>query len=287
LGLFVAGGASIVFSGAARSVIGPAIATTVVGGGIFTTSWLLDVYDVSMPKHARGQERGVRNGVRSHLDYVFIQSPQFDYGPMLRQGSSVTQDRLRFGYEAVSAPAGRFDQLRVGFGYRAWQAAVDHSGSALEFMLGTTSLNHFDEDFGTRGVELSARLRLDGRSWSRSIDGAFTEFEVGASGQRTSWWATAEAPAAASSESVLIAKSAVGVYLGDPWNQGGELQLYYDHRHDGLAEGLLAKGLGSGALGHVGVLGEYFVSRNLGLRLTSEIGSAWVLGAGLNFRSER
>jgi hypothetical protein len=128
---------------------------------------------------------------------------------------------------------------------------------------------------------------LDGQSWSPGIDGAFTEFEVGICAQRTTWLATHNAPSVASTESLLIAKTAIGIYLGDPWSRGGELHLYYDHRHDGLAEGMLATGLGSGALGHVGLLGEYFFGRHFGVRLSSEVGSAWVLGAGLNVRTER
>jgi hypothetical protein len=287
LGLFFGGGTTIVLSGAARSLIGPAVATTAIGAGLFATSWLLDVYQVNMPRDARGTERGRRDGLRSYLEWVTVGSPQFHYGPMLRHGAAAHWQRLAFAYEGAHAPSGRFEQLRVEGGYRLWHAAKATSGSALDVGLATLSSSHLDEDFKTQGLELSTRLRLDSRSLSKRIDGAFTEFQVGVVGRRTTWLATPEAPSATFDETLLIARTGFGVYLGDPWREGGEVQLYYDHRHDGLAEGMLASGLGSGVLGHAGIAGEYFPFSHWGLRLSGEVGSAWVLAAGLSFRSER
>jgi hypothetical protein len=284
---FFAGGATIVLSGAARSLIGPAIALTAMGGGLFATTWLLDVYHVSLPKAQRGTERGQRDGTRSSLEYVFIQSPQFDYGPMLRHSASLLNQRWHMAYEAAHAPAGGFAQLRLDLGYRPWQPELASTGNFLELGVAGLSTQQLADDLHTRGLEASVRLRVDSRNLCERIDGAFTEFQVGAVASRTHFFATEGAPAVDFDETVLIARSALGVYLGDPWRRGGELQLYYDHRHDGLAEGMLAAGLGSGALGHFGMLAEYFLGSRLGVRASTEIGSAWIVALGLSMRSEQ
>jgi hypothetical protein len=286
-GLFATGGTTIVLSGAARSLVGPAAAVTALGAGLFATSWLLDVYHVSMPRELRGQERGTRDGVRSHVELVLIDSPQFQYGPMLRHGVTARWSRLAVGYQADHAPEGRFDQLRLQVGALLWQPASARSGSSLEARTALLSSEHLDEDFRSRGLEASVRLRLDATDLSKAVRGAFTEFEVGTVAQTTEWLATAQAPTATSTETLLLARSAFGIYLGDPWQRGGELQLYYDHRHDGLAEGLLATGLGSGVLGHFGISGDYFLTQQWGVLALAEVGSAAIVSLGLQWRSER
>jgi len=86
---------------------------------------------------------------------------------------------------------------------------------------------------------------------------------------------------ALNASSLLLAHTGFGVYLGqrppDP-SLGGEIELYYDHRHDGFAGGLRARGLGSGVPGHFGLRGQYVVSSGWGLRAEAQVGSAWVLG---------
>jgi hypothetical protein len=81
--------------------------------------------------------------------------------------------------------------------------------------------------------------------------------------------------------SLLLAHMGFGVYVGQRAAMapsGGEFELYYDHRHDGFAGGLKLRGLGSGAAGHLGLAGHYYVSEAWGLRALAEVGSAWVLG---------
>jgi hypothetical protein len=58
--------------------------------------------------------------------------------------------------------------------------------------------------------------------------------------------------------------------------------LYYDHRHDDFAAG--QPGLGSGALGHFGLDGRWFMDERWGLLLDAQAGSALVIGASLLMR---
>ena len=69
---------------------------------------------------------------------------------------------------------------------------------------------------------------------------------------------------------------------GDPFR--GEAKIYYDHRHDDDAGGLLASGLVSGVFGHVGVEGLWLSRSGWGARAYGEVGSAGVLGLSLLYR---
>jgi hypothetical protein len=77
------------------------------------------------------------------------------------------------------------------------------------------------------------------------------------------------------------------MYLGNRADRqtGGEVQIYYNHRHDGFAGGLKVNGLGSGPAGHFGILGSYQLSPEWGVRLRTEAGSAYTLGLDAVFRT--
>jgi len=66
---------------------------------------------------------------------------------------------------------------------------------------------------------------------------------------------------------------------------GGEVEMYYDHRRDGLAGGIKTLGPSSGFAGHVGLRGEYYPAAAWGFNALVERGSAWVLGSAIVFRT--
>ncbi|HWO11349.1 MAG TPA: hypothetical protein VNN80_17770, partial [Polyangiaceae bacterium] len=94
---------------------------------------------------------------------------------------------------------------------------------------------------------------------------------------------------------LLLVHSGFGVYVGaraaapqrgigaDP--RGGELEIYYDHRRDGFVGGMKTLGASSGFAGHVGLRGQYYASESLGLSAEVQVGSTWVLGSSLLFRT--
>ena len=67
-------------------------------------------------------------------------------------------------------------------------------------------------------------------------------------------------------------------------SQGGEARVYYDHRHDGYAAGLILTGLGSGVAGHFGLDLRGYFSETFGLRLDAQVGSSQIVGLSLLIR---
>jgi hypothetical protein len=82
----------------------------------------------------------------------------------------------------------------------------------------------------------------------------------------------------------LLARFGYGIYLGWPGSARGEIALYYDHRHDDFAAGFKMPGLGSGVIGHFGVEGRLFVTRQWGVAAEAAVGSAYITGLSILFR---
>ena len=93
----------------------------------------------------------------------------------------------------------------------------------------------------------------------------------------------------------LLLRSGFGLYIGAraPAQRsapagalpGGEVEIYYDHRRDGLAGGIKTLGPNSGFAGHVGLRGEYYPTAAWGMNAIIERGSTWVLGSAVSFRT--
>jgi hypothetical protein len=148
--------------------------------------------------------------------------------------------------------------------------------------LGGYRREQLDFDFRTHALEGSALMRLDGTRLAPDLRGIFWEFAAGYVWRTTELMSFGERQ----TDSLLIARSAFGVYLGTQKRAAGEVQLYYDHRHDGWTEGLLAEGLGSGVLGHAGLSGHFELSERWAATAQVEVGSAWLYGLGIRFQGD-
>jgi hypothetical protein len=144
--------------------------------------------------------------------------------------------------------------------------------SYLEPRVGFSEHRFEGSGFATRVFELELEARLD--SWRILPDTFSAFFQLGAGWAQQ--WFVFDLPGvdAENATSLLLAHAGFGAYVG----QGGELELYYDHRHDGFAGGLKVNGLGSGVAGHFGLRGEVPISRDWGVRAEAQVGSAWVVG---------
>jgi hypothetical protein len=125
--------------------------------------------------------------------------------------------------------------------------------------------------------------RLDLARAGRSLAGSFVEGQVGAGLELYAFDASGS-HLGDNAFGLLLARFGFGVYFGDGGRQSGEALLYYDHRHDDFAAGLGVQGIGSGILGHMGLSGRYFVTREWGLVGLLEVGSAVVSGLSVRYR---
>jgi hypothetical protein len=268
-------------TGAARDLVGPTALLGVAGVGGFAVSFLANVYATWAPVDGLGTPLEVLPLLESSIGYRYVYDPQFDYRHFL---AVELAGRLQAWHVSAGATVGQDNQRVEGaagyrlLGPRGHGAKPASDGSYLEPRLGY-SYHDFERDrFSSQVVELALEGRLDIDDYLPDVHGAFFEGEAG--------WAKQvfhhELPGADpyTWTSLLLARVGFGLYLGQraPEQAGGELQLYYDHRHDGFAGGLKVNGLGSGPAGHFGLLANYQLSPLVGLRLRAEAGSAYIFG---------
>jgi hypothetical protein len=268
-------------TGAARDLVGPTALLGVAGVGTFGASFLANVYATWAPPEGLGEPLASLPLLETSLGYQYVYDPQFNYRHFV---TAELSGRLEAWHLAAGAALGQDNQrLELSGGYRllgprGHGADAVRGGSYLEPRIGYSSHDFDRDDFSSQVLELALEGRLDIDRYLPDVRGAFFEGEAGWAKQVFHHDLPESDPYTWTS--LLLARVGFGLYLGNRQDArtGGELQVYYDHRHDGFAGGLKVNGLGSGPAGHFGLLASYQVTRSWGLRVRSEAGSAYTFG---------
>jgi len=284
LGLTAAGFATLAATGASRHLSPVIFATPVAGVGLFIVSWLADVQGVTMPAGGRGAPLLGAPVLEARLGTRYVYDPTVAYGTLVGPALDLRWRRWRLSPGAWIATAGHNVRanLEAGFrfaGPRPGAEAAD--GSHVEAALGATH-HRFRENFDLTVLEAQARGRVDLRRLGPSLSGSFAEWGLGLGWALTHFHVGARETDA---DGLLLARFGYGLYFGQAPGRTGEVMAYYDHRHDDYAGGLKLTGLGSGAAGHVGLEGTFYVFARWGLRIEAQAGSAYLAGLALVHRS--
>lgn len=283
IGLAAGSLAGLAYTGAARAFVAPLAALGMFGVGAFGVSFLADVYNVAAPPEGWGRSPNRVSLVEASVGYTYLHQQQFRFSHLLRYSLQARGGRVLVGAAGSLAPRDAHDHTLLEAGYRFWGATPSHEqhdGSFLEARAGLYRTRYAEEDFTTRGHQLLLTARLDSERWAPEIHGAFAEASLGYA-RRVSEF---DMLSAKQVDALLLGGFAFGVYHGEPERLGGWSKLYYDHRHDGYAAGLLTPGLGSGVIGHFGLEVHHYLSSRFGLSVVTELGSAWLLTTLLRVR---
>jgi len=272
-------GAILFRTGAARNLVGPAALLAVTGVGTFGLSLLSSLYATWAPRAGWGEPSARQALLESALGYSYVDDPQFPFHHFLttrldaRLGHAPA---LHLGLASAHAPDQGNQRYELESGLRLLEQRpspeLSPDGSYLEPRLGYSEHRFASTGFVTRVLEFGVEARLDSVRLLSDVRGAFFQLGAGWAEQ----WFVFDLPGvdALNASSLLLAHVGFGMYV----QRQGELELYYDHRHDGFAGGLKALGLGSGVAGHFGLRGQYAFTPDWGLRAEAQVGSAWVLG---------
>lgn len=278
-----AAGAVLFRTGASRNLVGPTALLAVAGVSTFGLSLLSSLYATWAPREGWGEASQRRALLESSLGYSYVDDPQFAFHHFLTtrlEARLGAQPAVHLRLDTAYAPDQRNQRYELLSGLRLLEqgrgarGAAEHprDGTYLEPQIGYIEHRFDDSGFVTRVFELQLEARVDAARLLPDVRGAF--FQLGA-GWAEQWFAfDAPGVSALNTSSLLLAHAGFGLYLP----HASELELYYDHRHDGFAGGLKANGLGSGVAGHFGLRGEVAVSDDWGVRAEAQLGSAWVLG---------
>ncbi len=291
LGATAVGGVSLFLTGASRYLVAPLAALTIAGVGIFAVSWLADIYGVTAGPEGTGIPLLFAPRLESELGYRYVYDPQFAYRSFFVSGLRLNYRDFRLEPSAWIATDDANARWRVLSAWRMFgplpaPAARARDGSRLDLQAAVTHHRYDSDGFNTVTVELALDGRLDLERWAEPLRGSFADFGVGAALQTFDYDAV-DLGFASDVEQMLLARFGFGMYLGDPAERGGEVSLYYDHRHDDFAAGLKLTGLGSGIPGHFGSEVRYYFSRDFGVLVDAQAGSAYILGMSLLYRVGR
>jgi hypothetical protein len=276
-------------TGAARYLAAPLIASLVGGVGLFAVSGLADIYGVLAPPGGTGAAPRTAPIVTAAFGARYLHDPHASYHRLLGAALDVRAGALRLSPSAWVAEADANHRLRAEIAYRVagpraslpGGATADASdGSYLDIVLGGTEDRHAARGFTMRGAEVALAGRLDLGRVGPTLAGSFAEGALGAALASYRY----DGVAARDRDEVLLARFGFGIYLGRLPGPAGELSLYYDHRHDGYAGGLVTRGIGSGLAGAFGLDATFFPVSRWGVRLEAQAGSALLAGVGIVHR---
>jgi hypothetical protein len=288
LGATAVGGVSLFLTGASRYLVAPLAALTIAGVGVFAVSWFADIYGVAAGPDGTGVPLLLAPRLETELGYRYIYDPQFAYRSFFVSGFDLRLSDFRVepsAWTALDDANARFRLLSAWriFGPRPAPAPRARDGSRLELQAAATHHRYDSDGFNTVTVELALDGRLDLERWAEPLRGSFADFGVGAALEAYDY-DVPDLGFGSDVEQMLLARFGFGMYLGDPAERGGEVVVYYDHRHDDFAAGLKMTGLGSGIPGHFGAQARYYFNHDFGLLLDVQGGSAYIAGMSLLYR---
>jgi hypothetical protein len=269
----------LALTGASDNVSTFSLPLVVAGTGMFMLGWAADVYGsaggprlAGVPAPLPGSEVG--------LGYLYVRDPRFSYTSFVDLDALVRAGAWRLEGAAALAMDDDNQRLRLRAGYRILGPRPTRgaaSGTAVDLMTAATVHRHGTDGFTTVTPEMSAHGRLDLAQLSPSLAGAFVEGDLGLGLDRAIY---RHAPA--DTVGILVGRFGFGIYLGHPAANHGELQLFYDHRRDGLVGGLATRRF-NGILGSFGLQCAMTLRRGMGVALQAQAGSAYLLGIGLRY----
>ena len=263
LGLFLTGGLTVFFTGASRYFVAPAASAAIAGFGLFSTSYLVDIYGSAatdqgaVPSHLRAQARW-----ETELGYRRIQDPEFAYRDFLVERVSRQLGPLRLSPSGWFSLGGDTARYRLESQYRLLGSSDDRRPRDLS----------------------SLDARYDFARLGPTLRGAFVELGAGYGIGRIDYNLQGlKVPH--DIEHLLLGRVGFGVTLRGQSAPGSDVLLYYDHRHDDYVAGLKLSGIPSGIAGHFGLLMRWFFTESVGVALDAQAGSAYLAGASLLFRT--
>jgi hypothetical protein len=287
-GMVLGGGLGLFLTGASRYTVVPFAALVSFGVGVFSAAMFADVYGSAVSDQNGAWSRAAWAPARleSELGYRRVESPHFDHSDFVVERFALWHARTRVEPSLWSSFAGDNARYRLELGQRLYGASPGDPRVLADFVeieLGLTHHRYSSDYFERTTVEAVTRGRYDLGNVGQSLRGAFVEGSLGYAINATSYdFPGQDLPG--DSDDLLLMTMVLGVRLRGPARPGSEAMLFYDHRHDGFAAGMLMNGLGSGVAGHLGLRGRWFFDERYGVSAEGMFGSALVGGASILIR---
>lgn len=277
LGLILAGGLPILTTYGSPKVTVPGVALAVTGFGVVAGGWVGDIWSAAggdvgaglpraeLPRFVEAGASWVRDDYHGDRGYL-------ELGARWQWRRLAVLPHGRLGLDGRAGEGGVDAKWRLVGGPANGQLL--ERGHRLEVRLGAFGRFDSDDEIAALWQEAELGGRLELRAVDAALAGLFFEVSAGLGLEQTRY-----APRTWDLGSLLLARNALGVYLG---RGAGELSISYDQRRDDLVGGIFA-GRAAGFLGHVGARLELRVRRGLGLRVEAALGTAMMTTVALRY----
>ncbi len=287
LGMVVASGTGLALTGASRYFVAPLALTGIAGFAVFGASWLADAHGVATDRGGAGTPLDAVPVIESEVGHRYVYDPQFRYRQFLVEGFDLRLSKLRLSPSGWFALDDDNARLRLEAAWRLTgptpQRPTPGDASFIDVEAAGTHHRYDSDGFRRATAEVSVLGRYDLRRFDPALAGSFAELGAGFGLSQVSYRIDGM-KLDSELEDLLLARFAFGFWLGDPTRRGSEVRLYYDHRHDDYAAGLIVTGLGSGVAGHFGLDARTWLSERWGIRADAQVGAAWLAGLSLLYR---
>ncbi|HEY0711179.1 MAG TPA: hypothetical protein VGF45_00775 [Polyangia bacterium] len=259
LGMFLAGGIGLALTGASRRTVIPLSLLTMSGLGLFSLTWLADIYGALSPVFQPGRPMLALPDWELEFGYLGVAGGPFDAGTIAAFGVTARPGAWRL-HAAVDLALDADNQ-------RFWAAATRrfvgpnasgsrfHDDSYLELEL-RGGLHNFGADGFTQTTgDVLARGRRALVHTASPLAGAFAEMGFGIGLE------TYHFEQGTDLNSRLLGEVAFGANIGRGGPVRGEVMTFYDHRKDGYTGGLPLFGIA----GHAGLRTRLYFAERWGL----------------------
>ncbi|MEI9950137.1 MAG: hypothetical protein WDO74_14475 [Pseudomonadota bacterium] len=285
--LLIGGISTLLVSGNSRHLAGPALVSTVFGSGLLVASFGTDLYGtLALDGDAVDLLPRAPPRVESELGYRYVADPHFRYGHFVVESLTLRQGDFRLTPSAWFATDTSNVRYRVEGAYRVLGLEPGELGKHddhLDVVLGGLHQRYVPERFQRSGIELTLDTRFDFCHFGDTLRGSFIDLAIGYGLAKVTY----DIPGLrvpADRDDLLLARVGLGVALRGRAAPGSEARVYYDHRHDDYAAGLLTPGRISGVFGKLGTDLRWFFTPRLGVLVDAQMGSAFVGGLSLLLR---
>jgi hypothetical protein len=273
----------LALTGASRKTIWLSAPTLLLSFGLFTQTWLADIYGAFSGTNSTGSPQLSLPRLRVDLGYRYVFDPQFDYANFTYLAAETWLDQVRLTSENWFAldDANLRNRLLVDVRLSGpTHQTRSSNGSTLDLRFGAQFTRYGSEGFSVVTPEAQVRGRLDLADVGPSLGGAFADASVGL-GMEVYDYDAEGLGFGSDINSLLLGEFGFGLYLGDG-DPSGEVRLYYDHRHDSYAGGAHLSDLGGGVVGHFGLSSHMDFGR-WGVGVDLKAGSAYIAGIDLRY----
>lgn len=275
LGILALGGIPTIVSHASRRFNTVTIPLIIAGAGTWLISWYADIFGTTAKGAWAGSEPE-NSPFQLEGGFAYTKNPLFEFSTFARIAGSAQWSVFSGMLEMWHALDDSNTRVTAQGRVRLLNRKKDEKEFYSVYLGGEYWFHRFGtEDFTNKGAAIFLQSRMNLGELVKTASGSFASVTVGLGASTTDYGIKGNTDEI---ETLVTSGFSMGLYLG---KGRGEVELYYNHRHDDFAGGLKLGISGDGIVGYFGVRGFYKVFEGWAVKWDVAMGSNPVIFLGV------